>query len=159
MYITGHRWTNPIDLGEYRMNSFFYRNTKGYCYTVRPMEPTSLKCSSIQTVHWIELKFGMCVTSHRPTYCVDFDEFRLNNVFTSVPKRILLHYSLWSEIIRSILAYLKWFRVNSNLECQRKGSRKKRSPKKGSPEKRVLRIAKHIMYIYNPKFSHYSRDL
>ena len=23
MYITGHRWTNPIDFGEYWMNSFF----------------------------------------------------------------------------------------------------------------------------------------
>ena len=53
------------------------------------MEPTSLKCSSIQTVHWIELKFGMCVISHRPTYCVDFDEFIINNFLQEYKKEFL----------------------------------------------------------------------
>ena len=43
------------------------------------MESNSLKCSSIQTVHSIELRFGMYIIRHRPIYCVDFGEFRINN--------------------------------------------------------------------------------
>ena len=30
-HITSHRRTNPIDLGEYRMNSFFFTGTRGPC--------------------------------------------------------------------------------------------------------------------------------
>ena len=32
MYITGHRRTNPIDFGEYRMNSFFTGAQKEFLY-------------------------------------------------------------------------------------------------------------------------------
>ena len=87
---------NTIDFGEDRMNSFFYRSTKKNSYTLRPMEPNSLKCSSIQTVHSIELKFGMHIIVHRLIHCVDFGEFRMNSFFTGVQKRILVFYGLWS---------------------------------------------------------------
>ena len=46
----------------------------------------SLKCSSIKMVHWIELKFGMYIIGHRPTYCVEFGEFKINSFFTGVQK-------------------------------------------------------------------------
>ena len=71
MYITSYRRTNPIDFGEYQMNSFFYSSTKKNSYTLRPMESDSLNCSSIQIVHSIELKFGMYIIGHRLTYCVE----------------------------------------------------------------------------------------
>ena len=32
MYITGHRRTNPIDFGEYRMNSFLQEYKKEFLY-------------------------------------------------------------------------------------------------------------------------------
>ena len=32
-----------------------------YSYTLRPMESNSLKCSSIQRIHSIDLKFGMYI--------------------------------------------------------------------------------------------------
>ena len=60
VYITGNRRTNPIDFGEYRMNTCFTGvQKKKYSYTLRPMEPNSLKYSNIQTVHSIELKFAI----------------------------------------------------------------------------------------------------
>ena len=60
----------------------------------------SLKCSSIQMVHSIELKFGMDIIGHRLTYCVEFGELRINNFFTGAQKRILIHFSLWSQIFK-----------------------------------------------------------
>ena len=48
------------------------------------MESNSLKLSSIQMVHSIELKFGIYIIGHRPIYCGDFDEFRINSSFTEV---------------------------------------------------------------------------
>ena len=74
MYITGHRRTNPIDFGEYRMNSFFYRSTKKDSYTLRPMEPNSFKYSSVQMIHLIELKFGTYIIDHCSTNYLDFGE-------------------------------------------------------------------------------------
>ena len=67
------------------------------------MELNSLKCSSIQTVHSIELKFGMHIVVHRLIYYVDFGKFRMNCFFTGVQKTILIHYGLWSQIIKSVL--------------------------------------------------------
>ena len=32
MYITGHRRTNPIDFGEYRMNIFLQEHKKEFLY-------------------------------------------------------------------------------------------------------------------------------
>ena len=60
------------------------------------MEPNSLKCSSIQTMHSIELKFGMHITGHRRMNPIDFGEYRMNSFFTGVQKRILIHYGVWS---------------------------------------------------------------
>ena len=64
------------------------------------MESNSLKCSSIRMVHSIELKFGMYFIGHRPTYCVEFGEFRINRFFIGAPKIILIYYNLWSQVIR-----------------------------------------------------------
>ena len=53
------------------------------------MEANSLKCSSIQIVQSIELKFGMYIIGHCSTYCVNFGEFRINSFcfFTGVQKK------------------------------------------------------------------------
>ena len=65
-------------------------------------------------VHSIELKYGMYVIGHRPRYCV---EFGINSFFTGAQKRILIHYSLWSQIVRSMLVSKRCFRLGSNLIC------------------------------------------
>ena len=98
MHITDHRRTNPIDFGEYRVNSFL-QEYKKYFYTLRPKEANSLKCSSIQTVHSIKsiLKFGMYITGHRRTNPIDFGKYPMNSFFTGAQKRILIHYGLWSK--------------------------------------------------------------
>ena len=59
MYVIGHRRTNRIDFGEYRMNTYFYRSTKMNFYTLRPIKKIFLKSTGIQTVHSIELKFAI----------------------------------------------------------------------------------------------------
>ena len=59
---------------------FLYRSTKKNSYTLQPMEPNSLKCSSMQTVHSIELKFGMYFIGHRLAHCIDFSEFKNESV-------------------------------------------------------------------------------
>ena len=102
MYIISHRRTNSINFDEYR---------------IQLMESSSLKCASIQMVHSIELKFGMYIISHRPTYFVEFGEFRINSFFTGAQKRILIHYSLWSQIVRNMLVSKWCFRLRSNLIC------------------------------------------
>ena len=79
------------------------------------MKSNSLKCSSILTVFSIELKFGMYIIGHLSTYCVEFDEFRVNCFFTGSQKIILIHYSLWSQIVRSMLVSKRCFRLRSNL--------------------------------------------
>ena len=89
LYITSYRRINPIDFGEYRMNSFFYRSTKKNSYTLGPKESNSLMCSSIQMLHPIELKFGMCIKDHRPTFCVEFRELRIKSFFTDLQKVFL----------------------------------------------------------------------
>ena len=81
------------------------------------MEPNFLKCSSIQTDHSTELKFGMHITVHRLIYCVDFGKFRINSVFTEVQKTILIHYGLWSKILESVLVSKRCNRLSSNLVC------------------------------------------
>ena len=87
MYMTGHRRTNPTDFGKCRMYSFFYRSTKKNPYTLRHMELNSLKGSSIQTVHSIELKFGMYIVDHCPTYCNNFGGFTINSFFYRSTKK------------------------------------------------------------------------
>ena len=41
-------------------------------------------------VHSTELKFSMHIIQHRPTYCIDFREFRINSFFTEAQKKVLL---------------------------------------------------------------------
>ena len=67
--------------------------------------------------HSIELKAGMYIIGHRPTYNIDSGEFRINSLFTGVQKIILIHYSLWSQIIRSMLVSKRCFRLRLNLIC------------------------------------------
>ena len=55
------------------------------------MKSNSLKCSSIQMIHWIDLKSGMHIISHRSANCIDFGEFRIISSFTSAQKRIFMH--------------------------------------------------------------------
>ena len=45
-------------------------------------------------VHSIEFKFGMYVIGHRPIYCMEFGEFRINSTFRGVQERILIHNGL-----------------------------------------------------------------
>ena len=73
------------------MFRFFIGAQKKNSYTLRPMESNSLKCSNIQTVDSIELKFSKHIIGYHPTYCFDFGEFRINASFTGVKKNILLH--------------------------------------------------------------------
>ena len=107
----------PIDFGENRMHGNFIRVQKRNSYILRPMETNSLKCSSIQTVHWIDLKFGMHIKVHRPIYCLKFDELGINSFFTGLQQRILKHYSLWSQFIRSMLVSEWCFRLSLNFIC------------------------------------------
>ena len=67
------------------------------------MESNYLKGSSIQTVHLLELKFGMCIINHHQTQPSDFGVCRIYTFFAGVDKRILIHYGLWDQIIRSVL--------------------------------------------------------
>ena len=67
------------------------------------MESNFLKCSSIQMVQLIVLKFGMYVIGHRSIHCVEFGEFGINSFFIGGQKIILKHYSLWNQILRSML--------------------------------------------------------
>ena len=117
MYIIDYRPTYCVEFGEYWL--VFYRSTKKNSYTLRLMELNSLKCSGIQMVHSIELKFGMYIVGHDPAYCVEFGEFRKNSFFTGAKKKkkILVHYSLWNQIVRSMLVYIQYFQLSSNLIC------------------------------------------
>ena len=81
MHITVHYLIYCVDFGEYWMNSFFTGVQKNNSYTLRPMESNSLKYSNIQTVHSMELKFGMHIIVYYLIYCVDFGEFRINSFF------------------------------------------------------------------------------
>ena len=47
----------------------------------------------------IKLKFGMHITGHRRKNPINFGEYRMNNFFTGVQKRILIHYGLWNQIL------------------------------------------------------------
>ena len=53
------------------------------------MGSKSLKCSSIQTVHSIELKSPVHIIGHPPTYCVEFGEFRINSFLQEHKKEFL----------------------------------------------------------------------
>ena len=42
-------------------------------------------------VHSIVLKLGIHIIGHRPTYCVEFDEFRINSFFLQEDKKEFLY--------------------------------------------------------------------
>ena len=50
------------------------------------MKSNSLKYSSSQMVHLIELKFGMYITGHCQTNSTDFGEYQMNCFFTGAQK-------------------------------------------------------------------------
>ena len=53
------------------------------------MEWNSLKGSSIQTVHSIELKFGIYIISHHRTNLTDFCEYRIHSFLQEYKKEFL----------------------------------------------------------------------
>ena len=58
-----------------------------YSYTLWPMESNYLKCSSLQMIHSIYLKFGIYIIGHHSTYCVKFGEFKINSFFYRSTKK------------------------------------------------------------------------
>ena len=64
-------------------------------YVWQTLNSDSLKCSSIQTVLSIELKFGMDITGYRRWNPIDFGECKIYSFFfsTAVQKEFLfIHY-------------------------------------------------------------------
>ena len=97
MYITGHRWTNPIDFDECRMYRFSYWSTKKNSYALRSMELNSLKGSNIQTVSF-EFIFGIHSVGHYWKIPMDFGECPCV-IFYRSSKKFLIHHDLWSQIL------------------------------------------------------------
>ena len=50
-------------------------------------------------------------------YRFDFNEFRIKSFFTGVQKRILIHYSLQNQVLRSMVVSKQCFRLRLNLIC------------------------------------------
>ena len=93
MYITGYRWTNPIDFGE-RMHRFFF---KFYFTEVQKnVIQYGLWCQiiiSVRVSKWCtlsELKLDAHIISHHPIYYTDFDE--LFSTFTGINKKFLIQF-------------------------------------------------------------------
>ena len=53
------------------------------------MESNSLKGSSIQKMHLIELNFGIYIIGHYRKKVTDFGEFMMHSFFTRVQKTLL----------------------------------------------------------------------
>ena len=111
MYITGR--TNPIDFGKYRMN-IFLQDSKKNSYKLRPTESNSLKCSSIQIVHSIELKSGIHITGLRRTNSIDFGECRMHRFLIELQLRIHFCFPL-KKFIHSI--FTKINRIRPTVSC------------------------------------------
>ena len=54
-------------------------------------------------VHSIELKFGVYIISHYQMKPIEFGECEIDTFFTGIDKTIIIHYYLWSQIIKSVL--------------------------------------------------------
>ena len=68
-------------------------------------------------MHSIKLKFGMYIAGHRRANPIDFGDCRMYSFFIGEEERVLIHYGLWSQIIKSVLVS-KWFiQFRSNLIC------------------------------------------
>ena len=93
--IIGHRRTNPIDFGEYRIHNslllllllLFREVEKIALICIRAMESNYYQCAMVLTVHLVELKFGRRIMSYiLYQFC-----FRIN---IGVQKIIRIHYKL-----------------------------------------------------------------
>ena len=71
VYSIEHYWTNPFDFGECRIYSFLQKFKKEFLYTTINGVKFLKACECLNGA-FIELKFGTCITSHRPVYCIDF---------------------------------------------------------------------------------------
>ena len=131
MYITCHHQTNPIDFGEYRMNSFFYRSTKKNSYTLRPMESNSLKCSSIQIIRLIDLKFGKYIIGHHRTNPINFVNVRfffnrsricmykllIHTSYTAYGIKFLKMFQCLNDSFDSAQIWYVYYRLQSHILC------------------------------------------
>ena len=59
----------------------------------------------------------MYITGHRQTNPINFSEYWMNSFFTGVRKRILIHDSLWSQILKSVPVSKRCIRMSLNLVC------------------------------------------
>ena len=85
---------NDIDFGEFLMYFTEVQKEKN-SYRSWHMESNYLKGFSIQTVHSIELKFGIyTITGYRRKNTIDFGDCRVYSFFTGVQKSFLMHYGL-----------------------------------------------------------------
>ena len=106
------------DFGKYRNFSFFFfRSTNANSYTLWSIESNSLEWSSVQMEHSRSLKLvTVCID------CIDYciivsilENFKNNNIFTGVQEWILIPYSLWRQIMRSMLVCKRYFGEHTNL--------------------------------------------
>ena len=65
--------------------------------------------------HMIECKFGMHTTGYCQINPINFDDYGIYSLFTRVQKKILIHYSLWIQIIISMLVSKWCILLSSNL--------------------------------------------
>ena len=83
MAITSHRRDNPIVFRERRMLTYIHIFTGQNKILVYAVHLHYGLCSQIfiskrVSKMSIELKFGRRIMSHCLTYCIDFDEFKIN---------------------------------------------------------------------------------
>ena len=69
-------------------------------------------------IYSIELKIGTCILCHRPIYYINSNKCKINSfffLFLLRYKNILIHYSLWSQIIKSMLVSKRHIRGNCQI--------------------------------------------
>ena len=104
--ITGHHRTNPVDFGDCRMYSFFFRSKQKNYYTLWPIESNTLKYSNIRSC--IRLSSNLvCILSVIVLYILPIlVNFGIIVFSTAVQKRILMHYNLWCFQLSSLMCSL-----------------------------------------------------
>ena len=90
---------------------FFNRSTRKHSYTLRAKKYCTV---------WICIQLSselVCILQNAVRRTSDYGELGIMVIFTEVEKRILIHYGLQGQIIKTILVS-KWFvRFCSNLMC------------------------------------------
>ena len=115
MYFIGHFWTNPVDFSDWRLHIFFLKEYKIILlhYGLRSQIIISVRvferCILLNSNRVHVLKVSIL---HIGSILVNLE---LKVFFTGVQKRILVHCSLWSQIIRIILVSKRSFQLSSNL--------------------------------------------